>query len=262
MERDFLNEDDNGTNLYRILSAVNVQKKGNSMEYIEKSMERDAMLIQAIQTGNKKLLDKAKNYVDSEITHPYYYANPIIHNDFLRTRKNGMIIRNTLCRIGAALGGVPAIYLHLVSEKYALQIEQAPTPEYLEYVVSPKMFDEFCDLVANFSTLHYSQLIKEVVAYIGNHISVEVNVTILSETFHVNASHLARKFKKETRYTISEYVNQQKVEAAKLLLQGKEMSVGEVAERLGYNSSSYFSKVFKKLTGTAPANYADSKMQI
>lgn len=71
MERDILNEDNNDTNLYRILSAVNVQENGNSMDYIEKSMERDAMLIQAIQTGNKKLLDKAKNYVDPEITHPY-----------------------------------------------------------------------------------------------------------------------------------------------------------------------------------------------
>lgn len=262
MEHDILNENISETSLYHILSEVTIQNKGNSMEYIEKSMERDSMLIQAIKTGNKELLNTAKNYVASEITHPYYYANPIIHEDILRTRKNGMIIRNTLCRIGAALGGVPAINLHLISEKYALQIEQAPTPEYLEYVVSPKMFDEFCDLVENFSTIHYSNLVKEVVNYIGNHISEEVTVTILSETFHVNDSHLARKFKKETNYTISEYVNQQKIEAAKLLLQGKEMSVGKVSERLGYNSSSYFSKVFKKLTGEAPANYANLKMQI
>lgn len=262
MEQDFLNGDVTQTSLYHILSEVNVQNKGNSMDYIEKSMERDSILIQAIKTGNKELLDTAKNYIASEITHPYYYANPIIQEDPLRTRKNGMIIRNTLCQIGAALGGVPAINLHLISEKYALQIEQAPTPEYLEYVVSPNMFDEFCELVVNFSTVHYSNLIKEIVTYIGNHISEEVTVTILAELFHVNSSHLARKFKKETNYTISEYVNQQKIEAAKLLLQGKEMSVGEVSERLGYNSSTYFSKVFKKLTGEAPANYANFKMQI
>lgn len=262
MEHDFLSEDINGTNLYRILSEVNVQKKGNSMDYIEKSLERDLILIQAIQTGNQELLDKAAKYVEPETHHSYYYANPIIQEDPLRTRKNGMVIRNTLCRIGAALGGVPAIYLHLISEKYAIQIEQAQSPEYLEYIVSPNMFAEFCELVVNFSTAHYSNLIKEIVSYIGNHISEEVNVTILADAFHINNSHLARKFKKETGYTVSEYVNQQKIEAAKLLLQGKEMSVGEVAERLGYNSSSYFSKVFKKLTGESPIDYTNSNMHI
>lgn len=247
---------DRETNLYQMLSAKTVEQEGNSMDYIEQSLERDFVLMEAIQTGNKELLDKVAEMSEPPLNNNHhYYANPIIKGNPLRTRKNGMIIRNTLCRIGAAKGGVPAIYVHLVSEKYALQIEQATTPEYLEYVISPNMFNEFCDLVVNFSTLHYSKLIKEIVSYIGSHLSEELSVTILAEYFHVNASHLARKFKKETGYTVSGYVNSQKVEAAKLLLQGDEISIGEVATSLGYNSSSYFSKVFKKVTTESPLDF-------
>jgi YesN/AraC family two-component response regulator len=163
-----------------------------------------------------------------------------------------------LCRIAGELGGVAAIYLHLVFEKYAIQIEQATTTDYLEHVVTPNMFAEYCDLVANYSTLKYSPLIKEIVIFIGNHLREELNVSNLAATFHVNSSHLARKFKKETGYTISEYVNHQKIEAAKLLFQGGEVTVGEVSEKLGYNSNSYFSKIFKKITGKSPVVYLKS----
>lgn len=262
MPREDLEGSINGTNLYRILSEASIEEKGNSLDYIEKSLQRDLILIQAIQNGDKDLLAKATQIMGPNPSNGNYYANPIIKGDPLQTRKNGMIIRNTLGRIGAALGGVPAVYLHLISEKYALQIQQATTPEYLEHIVSPNMFNEFCDLVINFSTAHYSELIKEVVQYIGNHISVELNVTLLAEKFHVNKSHLARKFKKETGYTISEYVNLQKVEAAKLMLQGRESTVTEVAESLGYNSSSYFSKIFKQIAGESPLQFAKKINQI
>lgn len=243
------------TNLYDLLSEDGLDNQGNSLNFIEKSMERDKLLIQAIQSGNREMLDEVMNMPGLDQDKGYYYGNPILKWDPLRTRKNGMIIRNTLCRVAGELGGVAAIYLHLIFEKYAIQIEQATTADYLEHVISPNMFAEYCDLVANYSTVKYSPLIKEIVVYIGNHLREELNVSNLAATFHVNSSHLARKFKKETGYTISEYVNHQKIEAAKLLFQGGEVTVGEVAEKLGYNSNSYFSKIFKKITGKSPVAY-------
>lgn len=246
------------TNLYDLLSEDGIDNQGNSINFIEKSMERDKLLIQAIQSGNRDMLEDVTKIAGLEQNKGYYYGNPILKGEPLRTRKNGMIIRNTLCRVAGELGGVAAIYLHLVFEKYAIQIEQATTTDYLEHVVTPNMFAEYCDLVANYSTLKYSPLIKEIVIFIGNHLREELNVSNLAATFHVNSSHLARKFKKETGYTISEYVNNQKIEAAKLLFQGGEVTVGEVSEKLGYNSNSYFSKIFKKITGKSPVVYLKS----
>lgn len=248
-------------NIYMILTQNQAAQDAASLQEIEQSMERDRLLIRAIQSGNKRLLQEAIQIEGLEAGRKQYYANPIIEHDPLRTRKNGMIIRNTLSRMAAAFGGVPAIYLHILSEKYALQIEEATSPEYLEDVVSPRMFAEYCDLVANFSASQYSGLIKEVVKYIGSHLTDEVSVSVLAEHFHVNASHLARKFKKETGYTISDYVNGQKVEAAKLMFQGGEMGVKEVAARLGFNSSSYFSTTFKKIAGVSPLYYLQQERE-
>ncbi|WP_373750296.1 helix-turn-helix domain-containing protein [Jeotgalibaca porci] len=43
-----------------------------------------------------------------------------------------------------------------------------------------------------------------------------------------------------------------------MLFQGGEVTVGEVSEKLGYNSNSYFSKIFKKITGKSPVVYLKS----
>lgn len=75
-----------------------------SFEYIEKSWERDKLLLHAVQTGDKDLLKGTVNLFPEEEKHHHYFANPVIKADILRTRKNGLIIRNTTCRIGAGLG--------------------------------------------------------------------------------------------------------------------------------------------------------------
>lgn len=246
---------ENGENLYSIISLEDPSKKVMSSEYIEKAWERDNVLIRAIQTGNKDLLAVARSIITKEEDQMYYYGNPVIAADMLRTRKNGMIIRNTMSRVAAGLGGVPPLYIHLIAEKYGRLIENANSIDYLINTVSMEMFDEYCDLVANFSAAHYSAIVKEVAVYITNHLQEEMSVSILAETFHINASHLSRKFKKETGYTISEYVNRQKIDASKLLFSRGHKSVMDVAASLGFNSSSYFSKTFKKITGESPADY-------
>lgn len=242
-------------NVYSILSLDTGTSEILSTEYIEKSWERDNLLLRAVQTGNKDLLKEASALITKEEDRLYYYGNPIIASDMLRTRKNGMIIRNTICRVAAGLGGVPPLYLHLISEKYGMLIAQANSIDYLVDYLSEEMFDEYCDLVANFSASHYSSLIKDLVVYISNHLQQELSVSELAGIFHVNASHLSRKFKKETGYTISEYINRQKVDAAKLLFSRGHSSVANVASMMGFNSSSYFSKIFKKLTDESPADY-------
>ncbi|MFI3284621.1 MAG: helix-turn-helix domain-containing protein [Erysipelotrichaceae bacterium] len=56
---------------------------------------------------------------------------------------------------------------------------------------------------------------------------------------------------------ISEYINQQKVEEAKIML-SKGSSISETSDNLGFNDESYFGKIFKKYTGLSPKKYVTS----
>lgn len=185
-------------------------------------------------------------------------VNPIIRRipgDILRDRKNGLIRRNTFSRIAAREGGLPPVYLHLLSEKYSLKIEQATSVVHLDTVVAKQMMKEYCEAVNQFSTLGYSETIQKIISHISSRPTEPVLLNDVASEFHMNASHLSRKFKKETGITFIDYVIRQRIEYAKLLFHENHYTITEVASNSGFNSSSYFSKVFKKATGLAPKEY-------
>ena len=55
-----------------------------------------------------------------------------------------------------------------------------------------------------------------------------------------------------------EYITETRIAAAKEMLEQGDLKVYEIAEKLGYESAFYFSKVFKKVTGLSPREYQQS----
>ena len=71
----------------------------------------------------------------------------------------------------------------------------------------------------------------------------------------VSPYHLHRTFKKIVGATPAQYLNVQRMAAAKRLLTETELSVTEVAFAAGYQTAAHFSAVFRKETGRAPSAY-------
>lgn len=76
--------------------------------------------------------------------------------------------------------------------------------------------------------------------------------------FALSRNHLGAIFKRSTGYSVMEYVRKLKIAKAKTLIREESYNYTEIAELLGYGSIHYFSKDFKKWTGTAPSEYAKS----
>lgn len=103
----------------------------------------------------------------------------------------------------------------------------------------------------------YRERIEQIKKYIGVHVEERLDLDEISRKFYMNRYYLSHYFKKETGFTLTQYVANQKVAAAKLLLK-EGHSVTDVSMRLSYNSDSHFIAVFKKLTGITPKKYAQS----
>lgn len=101
----------------------------------------------------------------------------------------------------------------------------------------------------------FSKLIKEVCIYIMQNYSNKLSVEIIAKQFFVSEGHLMRAFKKETNMTIIEFIMEYRIYIAKNLLKNKNNKIYDVARKVGYDDTKYFSKVFKKITGEAPNNY-------
>lgn len=77
----------------------------------------------------------------------------------------------------------------------------------------------------------------------------------LVEATHRSYYHLSRIFTSMTGFTIEKYFIRLRMEKAKELIIQDELSLGEIAMRLGYSSQQIFSTQFKKETGKTPSEY-------
>lgn len=176
-------------------------------------------------------------------------------DDYLRSVKNSTISLNTLCRIAARRGGVSAFIVGSISYKYGLLIESSSSVEFLLKKVTPMMFSDYCLAVRDCSTTQYSAKIQEIATYILEHLPSELTVNQLAELFFLNVSSLSRKFKRETGFSVTEFINFHRIKLAQFYLSQGNRSITEVAYMVGYNDSNYFCRIFKKITSITPSQY-------
>lgn len=74
----------------------------------------------------------------------------------------------------------------------------------------------------------------------------------LGRSYH----HLCRIFRSTYAISPIEYVNALRIERAKLLLRDTNLPIANIAQRVGFDNPAYFSRVFKKLAGTSPAQFS------
>lgn len=103
------------------------------------------------------------------------------------------------------------------------------------------------------------KLIEEIREYINdNYHNEELNIAEISNHFYINYSYLCYLFKREVGNTINEYIIEVRLKKAKVLFDGGNKLVSDVAERVGYSDANYFGKCFKKRYGVSPSKYIEN----
>jgi AraC-like DNA-binding protein len=87
--------------------------------------------------------------------------------------------------------------------------------------------------------------------YIHANYNETPDVNKVAASVHLSTPAFCRYFKKQTNMTFTDFVNQYRITQAKTLLL-KDISVSEACYEVGFESLSYFNKLFKRLTGDNP----------
>ena len=91
--------------------------------------------------------------------------------------------------------------------------------------------------------------------YIQNHLHDRITVADIADELSMNASYHSTLFAKETGLSVSAYIREQKLNAAKHLLAYNDYSCTDIAEYLGFSGESHFSALFSKQEGISPKEY-------
>lgn len=127
---------------------------------------------------------------------------------------------------------------------------------------SKELYSLLLDLAGNVRRLPMSPvvegtgLIKEIVLYLEDHYAEDLSLDDLSVQFHKTPEYLCSSFKSVTGETIMHYLRRIRIHHAKvLLMEAPDAGIKEVSVSCGFNSVSYFGRVFKEVTGYTPQGY-------
>lgn len=174
--------------------------------------------------------------------------------DQLRNSKNYCIIMNTLFRKAAENGGVHPVYLDSVSSDFAKRIEAITTmndmPDFMLEILHT-----YCRLVRRHSVKSFSPLVQKAIIKIESDLTGDLSLNSLSKENNVSPNYFSSLFKKETGLTLTQYVNNKRINYAKHLLKTTNLQIQTVAQHSGILDLHYFCRMFKSVTGKTPSEY-------
>lgn len=140
-----------------------------------------------------------------------------------------------------------------------LELSQA----YMSATESMDKFLDFVDLMLQKHAEYKSgserddgaALIKKVKQYIADHIDSKLSRGEIADHFFVSKDYITHQFKKYEKIGLIQYINEQKLNLAKDLLEQTNIPVNVIAMKVGIPNYAYFSKIFREYTGVTAIEY-------
>ncbi len=102
------------------------------------------------------------------------------------------------------------------------------------------------------------QNIQKAMRYISYHYHEKIYLSDIAKHVGYSDSYFSRLFKEVTGSRFSDYLNEYRIERAKKLMSNYQLTLGEIAERVGFEDFSYFSQVFHRIEEMTPSQYRKS----
>ncbi|WP_127496261.1 helix-turn-helix domain-containing protein [Paenibacillus glycanilyticus] len=184
----------------------------------------------------------------------YDGAGVLSKRSHIRSLKNLAICGIALGMRAAIEGGLYEQQAYMLSDLYIQQIEELHDIQTVRAAMEGALLD-FAERVEQCRIHVLSKPVKACREYIYTHLYDEITVDKLAAVSGLNSGYLMHLFKKETGQTIACYIQKERIEEAKKLLQMTGDNISSIGSRLGFYDQAHFIKVFKKHAGTTPKHY-------
>lgn len=162
----------------------------------------------------------------------------------------------------AIRGGLPPSTAYAVGDYYENLVSNSNSVTDIASVLNT-MYADFIRRVHKCrSNPNISKPIQACCDYIKMNASEKITLETLADIAGYTQYYLTRKFKKEIGISIWDFINEAKIERAKVLLLDPTLTIQDISNMLNYCSRSYFSEVFQKYVDCSPSEYRKNELMM
>ncbi|WP_029192390.1 response regulator transcription factor [Paenibacillus harenae] len=105
------------------------------------------------------------------------------------------------------------------------------------------------------------RIVERVHRFVNENLGNDLSLARIAEVVYFNPSYLSRFYKQLTGRNLSDYINEARKNAAMDMLMHTQLKVNEIALKLGFESPSYFTSFFRKMTGSSPQEFRETAVR-
>lgn len=118
-----------------------------------------------------------------------------------------------------------------------------------------------CRIIWSSKKSHASLLTDQILEFIEQECSNnDLTLSYVADHFYITASYLSAFFKENVGDTFLNYLTRLRIEKSKELIRNTNLTMTEIAERVGYASGNTFTRIFKKVEHITPTQYRESSL--
>lgn len=179
-----------------------------------------------------------------------------IGHDGTSNLRNITIVTATLVSRSAILGGVEPQEAFALSDAYIRMAESIDSPQNLYALMSTMVIDFANRAGSSAVPASASPYVAQSLIWIRRHLSQRISTCRVAHDIGLSTSYLSSLFRKEMGKTVTDYINEAKIDEAKTLLATHSMTIRDVSQCMGFASRNYFDKVFRRHCGLTPTQFA------
>ena len=228
--------------------------KGKETE-AENPLEKERMLIAAFQRGDnvagKRILSELMDH-----TAKAYYGNM----EILRFRAIELLVllsRATVSSIKNGENKNGGKNLDTPAENNQRNMTRLQESKTLEELIENLQLAAtgMAGKIFSYQGLRHASALLKAQRYIWDNYTKKISLKEISKASGLSAPYFSSIFNEEMGENLSNYLNRLRVEKAAAMLTGTGKPLNEIAEQCGFEDQSWFSKVFKNITGVSPGKY-------
>ncbi len=209
-------------------------------------------LVAAVSSG-VGLLARA-GLLDGRAATTHWYHFDRFEREFPRVdwRREFFITQSGALYCAASINSLADVTVHLI-ERF---LDRA-TAHHVERNFSHEIrrtYEEYRYLDGGATPLH-DETVVEAQLWIGDHLAQEVQVSELADRLAVARRTLERRFRAATGCSVRGWWQRERIRLAKELLERTDLSIGDIAWRVGYRDAGWFAQLFRREVSVAPLEY-------